>query len=411
MLQLAVKAKIPLIAIRTRDTINVMTVLEHLLKTKPLDVEKQDKLAPDKVYYRIIPRGFQDKQDYGKLYTQMAKLHSVLIVINPASMHDAMFDMGELPIPKELKKKFLSPLVMPDGANPKEKAAAEAKVEAMTGALGGCTIKESLELTLMTMARDASITPVGLMQTRKQVFQGSQGLTQIDTSQPYYKASNTLESWIAKKKALFFGAPDPRLMPRGLLFDGPPGTGKTEGAKYLANQFGCPLFRIDVSSTKNKYVGESSANLNAAISRIDAEEPCIVLIDEVEKVFSQKSNDSSGVTTDMLSQVLWWLAEHKTRVLTVMTTNKKDVLPKELYREGRIDQVMFFGGMEMGAATVFAEGLAKTFKIKELDPKEIAKEAVNHAFDHTTLKTDPPTVAAAGVTEAVKDVIANKLAG
>ena len=46
--------------------------------------------------------------------------------------------------------------------------------------------------------------------------------------------------------------------------------------------------------------------------------------------------------------MLWWLAEHKSRVLTIMTTNNDKILPKELYREGRIDEVMTFLGVPAG---------------------------------------------------------------
>ena len=48
----------------------------------------------------------------------------------------------------------------------------------------------------------------------------------------------------------------------------------------------------------------------------------------------------------MMSQLLWWLAEHRSRVLAIMTTNNAKALPKELYREGRMDKVMVFEGLE-----------------------------------------------------------------
>ena len=62
-------------------------------------------------------------------------------------------------------------------------------------------------------------------------------------------------------------------------------------------------------------------------------------------MFRPASTIRRGTTTTMMSQLLWWLAEHKSRVLTIMTTNNSKVLPKELYREGRIDEVMWFSGL------------------------------------------------------------------
>jgi ATP-dependent 26S proteasome regulatory subunit len=136
-------------------------------------------------------------------------------------------------------------------------------------------------------------------------------------------------------------------MPRGLLFNGPPGTGKTSGAKWVAHQLGVPLFRVDVAGAKGRFVGDSETTLALNLSRVDQEEPCVALIDEVEKLFGHDSHDS-GTTAGMLSQMLWWLAEHKSRVLTIMTTNNDKILPKELYREGRIDEVMTFLGVQKG---------------------------------------------------------------
>jgi hypothetical protein len=70
----------------------------------------------------------------------------------------------------------------------------------------------------------------------------------------------------------------------------------------------------------------------------------VIIFDEVEKVF--QSTSDSGVTSRLLSQLLWWLQEHKSKVFTVMTTNKKSSIPVELYREGRIDKTMAFLGIE-----------------------------------------------------------------
>ena len=96
------------------------------------------------------------------------------------------------------------------------------------------------------------------------------------------------------EKPFFLTGTDPRLIPRGLLFDGLPGTGKTAGAKWVAEQFGVPLYRVDIGGTKNKYVGQSEANMLMNLARIDGEEPAVALIDEVEKVFSTGIHDTAA---------------------------------------------------------------------------------------------------------------------
>ena len=107
-----------------------------------------------------------------------------------------------------------------------------------------------------------------------------------------------------------------------------------------------------------KFAGFSLTNL----SRLDHEEPAVALLDEVEKVFATSNNDTSGTTSTMLSQLLWWLAERKSRVLLIMTTNNAKALPKELYREGRVDQVMMFAGLNEEEAYDFAKDVLLTFK-------------------------------------------------
>ena len=148
------------------------------------------------------------------------------------------------------------------------------------------------------------------------------------------------------------------------MLDGSPGTGKTAGAKFIAQQFGVPLYRMDVGGTKAKWVGESEGNLLINLSRIDQEAPAVCLLDEVEKVFASANTDSSGTTSTMLSQLLWWLAERRTRILVVMTTNNAKALPRELYREGRVDRVLVFEGLGKYAASMFVVSVLATFGMK-----------------------------------------------
>ena len=175
-------------------------------------------------------------------------------------------------------------------------------------------------------------------------------------------------------------------------------TGKTAGSKWIAEQMGVPLYRVDIGGTKNKYVGQSEANLLSNFSRIDAEEPAIALLDEVEKVFLTKEGDG-GTTTSMLSQMLWWLAEHKSRVLTIMTTNNSKALPRELYREGRIDAVMLFEGLDKDEAVAFVGNVLKTFGLEPQTNVTPVLKAAGLMTDFGIGKK----VSQAALTEAVKN--------
>jgi hypothetical protein len=361
LLKLAVDAQLPVIAVRTTDMINFKDVVKHVTGKSPqlYDPGKAVKHVAGGLWYFIPIKG--TPMPYTQIYHAMVQHESSLIVINPDDLQDVMFDAGEMPVPKDMMHEFMKHVT----------TSAEQATKLMRG-LGGCTIKEAAELARLTMARDMSLTVDGLMKTRKMAFQGSNGLTQVDTTQDFYQPAKALDAWLKTERNFFLNGGDHRLRPRGLLFDGPPGTGKTAGAKHVAHTLGVPLFRLDIAATKNKYVGQSEANLTANLAKLDQEEPCVVLIDEVEKIFGVGEHSDAGTTTTMLSQLLWWLAEHRSRVLTIMTTNAASKLPKELHREGRIDETMYFGGLHWNLAVPFVRDVAKTFKQKISDDEVLA---------------------------------------
>ena len=100
---------------------------------------------------------------------------------------------------------------------------------------------------------------------------------------------------------------------------------------------------MDMGPILNKYVGDSEKNFRAALDEIDSAEPCALLIDEAEKVL--RTQEDHPVAGRILSSLLWWMQEHKTRVITFMTTNGKDILPPELIRPGRVDEELMFTGL------------------------------------------------------------------
>lgn len=386
MLKLAVKAQLPIVAVTSRDTMTLPEVITELTGRTPAIWQPNADIGKQQLYMLVHP-GKSVELPLTKLYDKLVARESTLIIVNPPSVKEPMFDAGEVETPKSLLMRM-----MLEVAEDEDRAA-----ELLRG-LGGCTITEAAELCRLTMARDASLTLRGLMTTRKSSFRASSGLTQVDTGQGFYMPPPKLAAWVEKEKPYFLTGADPRLIPRGLLFDGPPGVGKTAGAKWMAHQIGLPLYRVDIGGTKNKYVGQSEANLLQNLSRLDHEEPCLALLDEVEKVFSTSNHDSSGTTSTMLSQLLWWLAERRSRVLVIMTTNNAKSLPKELYREGRIDEVMWFGGLEKSEAELFVSQVLNTFKGLSYTQKHVS-EIVEEAFITSKLDTNPPTVSQAALTK------------
>jgi len=127
---------------------------------------------------------------------------------------------------------------------------------------------------------------------------------------------------------------------KGILLRGVPGTGKTHAAKAIAGILNTPLVQMSFQNFYNKYVGESETKLRKALNIIEEIAPVTVLIDEIEKVFSNSgSSESSGVTNRMLGTFLTWLEERKGKIFVVATANRE--MPPELTRIGRWDRQFF----------------------------------------------------------------------
>lgn len=347
------EATLPIISCSTRDTIHVRDVLRVLVDEMPTPWEEKTKIDENGLYYFVVPKGTRREQmpDLDKTYQVLQNKSATLFVVNPPIIMDVMFDAGEVPVPRSMMFEAMEDLLG------KEKA------KEMLPALGGVTLKEATEYAKITMVRDKSLTPQGMVLTRKSFFSPQAGLTLVDAHQDFYMPDKKLAEWIGEQKQFFLAETiDFRLRPRGLLFDGPPGVGKTAGAKYIAEQWGVPMYRFDVATTQNKWLGETEANMQRNLDRLDHEEPCVALFDEVEKIFSKNQFDG-GYRQTLMSQLLWWLAERRSRVLVIMTTNKSSVIPNELYRERRIDQAMVFPGLDEDALGPFLKEVFDTFKI------------------------------------------------
>ncbi len=129
--------------------------------------------------------------------------------------------------------------------------------------------------------------------------------------------------------------------PRGVLLVGVPGCGKSLSAKFIAASWNLPLHRLDFASIQGMYVGQSENRLKEAFASADNAAPCVLWIDEIEKGLAANANDSSGVTTRMIGQFLFWLQESTAKVFVVATANDVTKLPPELLRKGRFDELFF----------------------------------------------------------------------
>ena len=196
MLKLAVKAELPLVAVFTRDTMNLPEVLFEITKKQPVQFLPNAPVTDGQLYTLHSVKGVAMPPLF-KVYQDMVKHGSTLLIVNPTEVVEPMFDAGEVPVPRPLVMNFMKEVVDNDK-----------KAEELLRGLGGCTIKEAAELCRLTMARDTSLTVQGLMETRKSSFQAATGLTQVNSKQGFYEAPQALQSWVKKERSCFLTGRD-----------------------------------------------------------------------------------------------------------------------------------------------------------------------------------------------------------
>jgi ATP-dependent 26S proteasome regulatory subunit len=155
-----------------------------------------------------------------------------------------------------------------------------------------------------------------------------------------------LREWIAKRKSALtvegqhFGLEPPK----GLLITGVQGCGKSLAARAVAGEWGFELARLDAGALYDKFVGESEKKLHKALELAQKLAPMVLWIDEIEKAFASASSSGdadAGLSQRLLATLLTWMQDRESGVFLAATSNNITVLPPEMMRKGRFDEIFF----------------------------------------------------------------------
>jgi AAA+ superfamily predicted ATPase len=155
-----------------------------------------------------------------------------------------------------------------------------------------------------------------------------------------------LREWIAKRKSAWtpegqrFGL----VPPKGILITGVQGCGKSLAARAVAGEWGYELVRLDAGALYDKFVGESEKRLRKALDLAQKLSPVVLWIDEIEKAFASAgaSGDAdAGLSQRLLATLLTWMQDRESGVFLAATSNNITVLPPEIMRKGRFDEIFF----------------------------------------------------------------------
>jgi SpoVK/Ycf46/Vps4 family AAA+-type ATPase len=198
-----------------------------------------------------------------------------------------------------------------------------------------CGIKKALDVDV-------------IHQQKRQILAKSQVLEYYDVPHTLNDVGglDNLKQWLVERELAFsekakkYGLP----APKGILTIGIPGTGKSLTAKAAASAWGIPLLRFDVGKVFAGLVGASEANMRSALKVAEAMAPCILWLDEIEKAFAglgSSGSTDSGVTARVFGNFLTWMQEQKSGVFIYATANNARLLPPEMLRKGRFDELFF----------------------------------------------------------------------
>jgi len=150
-----------------------------------------------------------------------------------------------------------------------------------------------------------------------------------------------LKKWLVERRELFRlrDSLSSEIVPKGVLLMGIPGCGKSLSVKAIASAFELPLYRIDMIEIFSGRHGKPEGAFVEACKMMEDMAPAVLWFDEIEMGIT--STESSGEQGRIFAFFLTWMQEKARGLFVAATANRIDLLPAEMIRKGRFDEVFF----------------------------------------------------------------------
>ena len=150
-----------------------------------------------------------------------------------------------------------------------------------------------------------------------------------------------LKKWLLERRRLFElrESLSLEIVPKGVLIMGIPGCGKSLSVKAIARYFQLPLYRVDMIEIFSGRHGKPEGAFVEACKMMEDMAPAVLWFDEIEMGIT--STESSGEQGRIFAFFLTWMQEKARGLFVAATANRIDLLPAEMIRKGRFDEVFF----------------------------------------------------------------------